>query len=76
MYQNCEPDQHWMPSPPSILSAEGFALLTPEHLQEGVGDVFTNDDILEGLVHRIIDWHTFCCQLLDDGGLVRCQLPH
>ncbi len=65
-----------MPSPPSILFPGGFALFRPEHLQEGVGDVFDNDDILEGLMERIIDWLTFCFQFLHDGGLVLCQLPH
>ena len=53
-------DQHGMPSHPSVLFSEGLALLRPEHLEEGVGDILANDDIIEGLVENITDGHTFC----------------
>ena len=73
---NSKSDEHGMPSHPSFLFTEGLTLFGPEHLEEGVGDVLRNEDILERLVERIVDWHTFCCQLLQDGGLVLCELPH
>ena len=43
MNENGEPDQHKIPSHPSVLFSEGFALLRPEHLEEGVGDVLANE---------------------------------